>query len=371
MDDYQADDYQVPSNLENFVQSPEFDNQCEVEFKVPKEPTASDNNESESSDALWLPVAPTASSLSSIGSSPHDPDPFEAKHYYFGISFDRGKVRGPKLIYRTSKDIWVPPTGPDTYPRLMRLCDVPGDHQLSKDPGLWDIIRNEVRGHLEVQQICGTDIRVSKVVRILVNGGVKFSSVELVCFTWLEEKDDQEDREEEEDGDDDDGDDEGGETGEQLNPEDEYDKMQPVQVIEDGTRYTTPPTIWVGVLPDALTGAVAHNFAVEILEIVNQHGISGVEVAFRESVVHLSHGPGLFAPVDDYDHCKGVVDNLSTVLSLSVAGRNTSMQGTFTCFFRVGKELYGITARHNLFKDGRDDDEYVYVSRTFFFPLRG
>ena len=212
-----------------------------------------------------------------------------------------------------------------------------------------------------------TDTRVSKAVEHLKNGQIRFSSVELVCFTWLEAKDDQEDLEEEEDDDDDDDDDGDGETTNQGDLSLEYDKMPPVKFIEDRIRYTTPPTIWVGVLPDTLTSAVAHELATEILGIVNQYGVPGVDVAFRESVAHFSHDPGLFAPVDDDDHRKDAIDNLSTVLSLSIAGRKTSMQGTLTCFFRVGKELYAITARHNLFKDGKDDDEYIYVENCTFF----
>jgi len=77
-------------------------------------------------------------------------------------------------------------------------------------------------------------------------------------------------------------------------------------------------------------------------------------------------GPALFGPVDDDDGRKDVVDDLSTVLPMSVAGKKTFMQGTLTCFFRVGNELYAICARHNFFKDGEDDDEYTFVDCMFF-----
>ena len=72
--------------------------------------------------------------------------------------------------------------------------------------------------------------------------------------------------------------------------------MAPIKPIEDGTRHTTPPTIWVGVLPGTLTGAVAHESATEILGPLKQHGVTGVDVAYRESFSKLSLGLEHFPP---------------------------------------------------------------------------
>ena len=45
----------------------------------------------------------------------------ESKYYYACISRgDCGAFNGPKLIYRTSKDDWIPPTGPYTYHVMFR-----------------------------------------------------------------------------------------------------------------------------------------------------------------------------------------------------------------------------------------------------------
>jgi len=70
--------------------------------------------------------------------------------------------------------------------------------------------------------------------------------------------------------------------------------MPPVKAVEEEERYTTPPTVWVGVLPNTLSGAIANDFATAILGIVNQYGVTGVEVAFRESkapvkTLHKAH----------------------------------------------------------------------------------
>ena len=88
-------------------------------------------------------------SVSSVGSSPYDVSKLEASLYYFGI---RGTGRlGPKLIYRTSKDVYTPPPGQGNDPRAMQLQPVYEHHKLGKND-LWAIIRSQVRDVLEMQQ---------------------------------------------------------------------------------------------------------------------------------------------------------------------------------------------------------------------------
>lgn len=82
-------------------------------------------------------------------------------------------------------------------------------------------------------------------------------------------------------------------------------------------------------LPYTLTGAIAHESATEILGLLKELGIAGgVDVTYRESVAKFLHGPDLIAPVSDLDPLKDVIDDLSTPLSLPIAGRKTKMQGT-------------------------------------------
>ncbi|KAH9001043.1 hypothetical protein EDB92DRAFT_1962115 [Lactarius akahatsu] len=248
--------------------------------------------------------------------SPHEVPKVEANLYYAGLS---PNGRGPKLIYRTSDDKFIEAEGPRAYKRLMRLCLVPEDHELGQD-GRWDCIHDQV-------------------VEILDKGGIKLTSVDLVQFTWLDEKDDQEIQEEEDDDDND-----------VQNDSLTYDDIPLTKPIEYGKRHTTNPTIWVGVLPVTLTGMVAHESATEILGLLKELGIAGVDVAYRESVAKFLHAPGLFAPASDLNPLKNVIDNLSTPLSLPIAGRKTPMQGTLCCYFRVGNNLYATTARHNITK---------------------
>ena len=80
--------------------------------------------------------------------SPHDVSKVEAYLYYYGI---RGSICwGPKLVFRTSKDVFPVP-GPEEYARSMRLLPVYEHQELSKD-NLWDTICSKVCDLFEVEQ---------------------------------------------------------------------------------------------------------------------------------------------------------------------------------------------------------------------------
>jgi hypothetical protein len=66
----------------------------------------------------------TPSSVSSVESSRYDVSKLEAHSYYFGI-------RGPKLIFQTSKDVFTAPTWSEQ--RLMRFRPVYEHDKLGKD----------------------------------------------------------------------------------------------------------------------------------------------------------------------------------------------------------------------------------------------
>jgi len=103
---------------------------------------------------------------------------------------------------------------------------LPQDHQLAKNPSVWDNIRNQVRGLIVLQTFCVTDIRISKVVEVLKCADIKFSTVDLVCFTWLEKKEDEEKD-----------DDSANSDGEQVNLE---DSLPLVKAVEYNTLHHAP-----------------------------------------------------------------------------------------------------------------------------------
>ncbi|KAI6007528.1 hypothetical protein F5J12DRAFT_828698 [Pisolithus orientalis] len=306
-------------------------------------------------------------------SSPHEVPELEAYLYYFGLRGPRH--RGPKLIFRTSKDVFPAPSGPEQHPRHMKLRPVYDHHILGKGD-LWPTIRSEV-------------------VRLLDRRNIQFSSVDLVRFSWVkhneenedeedeeEDKDDEDDQENEDDKDDqeneDDEDDQENEDDEDdQENEDDEDDQENEDDEDDGTDeydpdigflpprtvVTTPVTIWVGVLPDTLTGEVAFKSSNDILDFLKEHGISDVDVAYRESVANGSSGPELFAPVWDFDPLKAVIDPVTTSLSLPIAGFETLYSlGKLGFYFKVGQDLYAVTARHVLFPENEGNNAYSYVA---------
>ncbi|KAI0262720.1 hypothetical protein BC834DRAFT_925125 [Gloeopeniophorella convolvens] len=251
----------------------------------------------------------SVSSATTVESTPYEVPKIEANLYYAGVG-PKGRV--PKLIYRTSDDEFEEPSGPEAYKRLMRVVAVPDSHEFGQN-GMWDAVRDQV-------------------VALLNQRNIKVSSVDFVRFTWLNKKADQEIEEEDDDDDDDD-------AKEEEDP------------VEDVERHYTNPTIWIGVLPETLTGAVAHESSKDIRALLDSLQVQNVDIAYRESVYKTlhGHGPALFRPVEDGDPLKDVIDNVSVSLSLPIAGRKTTMQGTL---------LYAITVRHNVFLLNGDNELY-------------
>ena len=161
----------------------------------------------------------------------------------------------------------------------------------------------------------------SKVVKILNKQEIQQTSVDLVRFRWYEEN-------------------------------------------SDGGRQTITShvTIWVGVLPDSTTGNATFESSEDILQLLKQHNIHDIDVAFRELVAQPFGGPELLAPVNDLHPLKDIIDWVTTPLSLPIAGLKTPyMQGTLGFYFQAHDDLYGVTARHVLFPMDQPNTPYTYV----------
>ncbi|EIW81472.1 hypothetical protein CONPUDRAFT_124600 [Coniophora puteana RWD-64-598 SS2] len=126
----------------------------------------------------------------------------------------------------------------------------------------------------------------------------------------------------------------------------------------------TPVVIWVGVLPDSLAVEDASNSANAILALLNDEGITAVDIEFRESVFRRSAGVELYEPASDLDAIRHVIDPLTTALGLPIASAKTPhLQGTMGFYFKDGDDLYGVTARHVLFPTDEDNSDYTYNPR--------
>ena len=170
------------------------------------------------------------------------------------------------------------------------------------------------------RSILWTDIR-SKVIKLLDNREMRHTSVDLARFRWDEQN-----------------------TG------------------SSNETVTSHVTIWDGVLPDSTIGDAAFESSQDILQLLDQHDTDNIDVAYRESVAQPLTGPQLLAPVDDFYPLTDVADWVTTALSLPIAGlRTLHMQGTLDFYFRVGEDLYGVTAYHVLFPANQGNHPYTYV----------
>ena len=146
-----------------------------------------------------------------------------------------------------------------------------------------------------------------------------------------------------------------------------YGSITPVKKVEDGKRVYTDATVWIGVLPDSLSGAHAFDLTTRIRLFLNGVTTTRVDIAFRESIAQLLVGQPLYRPLETGDYLKQFIDNVSVALSIPIAGRRTTMQGTLGPYFHHNNRLYAITARHNLFLANDGNAEYRYHRESTLF----
>lgn len=127
-------------NWDEHVHTEAFDRACDAQYKR----LSSGSSGSESSRLkLW---EDDSSGQTSVESSSHVVPKLEAYLYYYGLRGDR--ELGPKLVYRTSKDVFTPPSGPAQDVRTMEVLDVDHHEKLSEN-NLWRIVLGKIRDLLE------------------------------------------------------------------------------------------------------------------------------------------------------------------------------------------------------------------------------
>ncbi|KIO04556.1 hypothetical protein M404DRAFT_15448 [Pisolithus tinctorius Marx 270] len=114
----------------------------------------------------------------------------------------------------------------------------------------------------------------------------------------------------------------------------------------------SPVVIWVGALPDSLTGEDAFDLANAILVLLED----------EDSLFRHSAGAELYQPASDLDVIGHVIDPLTTALGLPIASaKMPHFQGTMGFYFKSGDDLCGVTARRVLFPAGEVNSDYTYV----------
>lgn len=308
---------------------------------------------------LWSSSVSNTSATTADTDS-HEVSKLEAYYYYYGLG---PKGSHPRLICRDSADKFEEPTGPYTVVRQMRLVDVPGHHEFAKK-GLWDQTRDWVRDFFHFHcSFVELPLFLFKIEAFLIKEDIQVSSIDFVMFTWLDKLADRELE----------SDDEGEDTRADEGQEEEEDidaafaaltTGKPAkQPVEDGTRVYSNATIWIGALPDTLTGTRAWELTKQIRAHLDGLNLtSRVDIAFRESVARSSMGtgPALYAPAETNDPLQNFIDNVSVAHSLTISGRKTTMQGTLGPYFHHNGNLYALTCRHNLFMADDGNAKYEY-----------
>ncbi|TCD61635.1 hypothetical protein EIP91_008141 [Steccherinum ochraceum] len=275
----------LAATWEAFVKTPAFEKEClETANRI------SSGSKSSSNSAERISPWEFDDDTSSINStqSRHEVSNIEKHLYYVGIN---GSDRlGPKLVFRTSTDVFTPPLGPEHTTRNMQILGVYSHPRLSQNT--WAVVLVEI-------------------VKILDELDVQFTSIDLVRFRWEETTD--------------------------------------TAILP----YTTPITVWIGVLPDSTTGQAAFVSSQAILQCLKTYHIEDIDIAYRESVGHFltANDPlVLSAPVDRYDFLTGFIHWITTALSLPISSlRHSDIGGSMGFYFRAEQQLYGVTARHVLF----------------------
>ncbi|THU84852.1 hypothetical protein K435DRAFT_397583 [Dendrothele bispora CBS 962.96] len=128
-----------------------------------------------------------------------------------------------------------------------------------------------------------------------------------------------------------------------------------------------PPVIlWIGVMPESLSSEDGFVVASKCKKLLEEHGITDVDVEIRESVVTRSEsesaGPKFFSSIYSSDPASMICNPLTTTLGFPISAQSTPWsQGTGGFFITEGADterLLLVTARHVVFTPDRDGNEH-------------
>ncbi|KAI6152593.1 hypothetical protein BKA82DRAFT_4112648 [Pisolithus tinctorius] len=261
----------------------------------------------------------TPPKATSFAPDPHAVSFAEAQSYYSGLPSE------PTLLYRTGKERWSPPRGPEAYRRINELCEVfnhPITQFWNKDLG-W------------------------KVVDIMDTHTIRFTTIDVVRFKKIEVDEPSDDEE-------------------NVEGEEDEEEEEPTKTKK---RNVGPVTIWIGVFPETTTPTDAHSAAQDVLALLNDYGITDVDVDFRESFYMREAGPQLLPPVGDLDPLVDVVSPLTPALGLRISTRAMpNIQGTMALYLAEGGDsnrLLGLSCRHVLIGPQEANVDYRYHPGAF------
>ncbi|KAH7910997.1 hypothetical protein BJ138DRAFT_1126399 [Hygrophoropsis aurantiaca] len=142
----------------------------------------------------------------------------------------------------------------------------------------------------------------------------------------------------------------------------EWTSTDVVRIVNAGAASSSAPvTIWIGVLPESLSGNDGVVVVSKCQALLVENGITDVEVEIRESVVTRSAGPKLFNTSNLYTDptVAGVREPLTTTLGLPISAQSTPWAEGTAGFFMVEdgvpERLLLVTARHVVFPPHKNE----------------
>ena len=151
-----------------------------------------------------------------------------------------------------------------------------------------------------------------------------------------------------------------------------WTSIDPVRFAEVG-KEAGPLFLWVGVMPRTLTRKDAEHAAVHCKQILAKSQITGVEIAFRESVFTRFAGPQLLKHVSSIDPTADARSPFTPALGLQIAPKAyPHFEGTGGLYLREGCERnrgFLLTARHVVLPPSEYSNE-LYARKTNNSPGR-
>ncbi|KAH7910996.1 hypothetical protein BJ138DRAFT_1151683 [Hygrophoropsis aurantiaca] len=148
-----------------------------------------------------------------------------------------------------------------------------------------------------------------------------------------------------------------------------------VRIVNAGAASSSAPVIiWIGVLPESLSGDDGAVVASKCQALIIENGIADVDVEIRESIVTRLAGPKLFTPAFTSDHTVEVCEPFTATLGMPICAQSTPWAEGTAGFFMVDgvhpERLLLVTAHHVVFPPDKNETNERFECKNDSQPRR-
>jgi hypothetical protein len=148
----------------------------------------------------------------------------------------------------------------------------------------------------------------------------------------------------------------------------EWTSLDVVRIGTVGESSAPPIILWIGVVPESLSGENGHAVALDARKVLYDKGIEDIEVEIRESRVFKSVGPKLLTPIFSSNSLATVADPLTVTLGLPIcADERRDAEGTggfYVAKSGVPDKVFLVTARHVISPPSLEDNGTIEYKST-------